>query len=353
MNGQRPPAEPAGQQQQLAAAVLGVPPGRQDSERTQELAREPTPETAKPGDRAGADAEAAAAPAGRDGGRPVAVPAAAVPPVPAGPGDGAGSAPVRGDRAGWRARRHRRLSRLRIGRHAATADGLDRIQLTAGSFGLPLGRSQESGPVVLPMFRPRPTTVAVLGEPATARMIVFRALRFGARAVVRTDRPDYWKDIGPAATGRRDRVSIVPPEEWFSRHGTPVAPVLWVHDAAVVPRTVTVAGAESAKPAPSGWQTDLLVLRDGTPQRLELLRTADVALVRRLPPGEASAAAAALGLPVDDAYLLRVLHEDMLAMVAAGIARYVWTDPDGGSGQGDRGGAQGGSQARVRGPGER
>ncbi|PXY28915.1 hypothetical protein BAY59_14735 [Prauserella coralliicola] len=281
------------------------------------VAREPA--LAESTGEATASASAQALPAPQAAARPLATPT--VPPAPPPAGDGTRREPR--TRPEWRTRRHRGLSRLHIGRHLAPADELDRVQLTARSVGLPLGSDQAGAPVPLQMFGPRPSSVVLLGGLWAAKLVVFRSLGFGARAVVLTGRYAAWRHLGQWATGRTDRVAVLPPGSPLGTVASADAPLLRVDD---------LDDAGEAQPAPAGeppWQTRLLVCRRLTPARLPAVRAADVLLAQRLTPDEAGAVVAARGLADRDAHALQLLQDDMLALDAGTGVRYVWTNPGG------------------------
>ncbi|MFF5986429.1 hypothetical protein [Prauserella flavalba] len=292
--------------EQLVATAVAREPARAESE-------DAAPATAT------ASASARALPAPQAAARPLATPA--FPPAPPPAGDGSRSEPRA--RPEWRTRRHRGLSRLHIGRHVATADELDRLQLTGRAVGLPLGRDQAGAPVPLPLFGPRPSLAVLLGGLWAARLVVFRSLGFGARAVVFTGRYAAWRHLGQWATGRTDRVAVLPPGSPLGTVASADTPLLRVDD---------LDDAGEAVPSPAGeppWQTRLLVCGRLTPARLPAVRAADVLLTQRLTPEEAAAVVRARGLADRGAHALQLLQDDMLALDAGTGIRYAWTEPDG------------------------
>ncbi|SFB40555.1 hypothetical protein SAMN05216266_11087 [Amycolatopsis marina] len=244
--------------------------------------------------------------------------AAPLPPVP-GPGDGGEPPRPEHEPEAWRSRRHRRLSRLRIGRHLAPAAALDQLQLTATSFGVALGRDQSGAPVPVTLFRPRPVRAVVLGDLWAAQLVAFRALGFGARVVVLTARPAQWQHLGQWATGRGDRVAVVEPGTPVDSVASPDAPVLRVADLAP--------GQQPQSADLSGWQTELSVIRGLAPDTMALVHEADLLLAQRLAAQEVATLAAWRGLEQHACHAVQMLHDDMLAVLSGTEVGYVWTDP--------------------------
>ncbi|RKT83907.1 hypothetical protein SAMN05421805_112118 [Saccharopolyspora antimicrobica] len=246
--------------------------------------------------------------------------AAAAPLPPGGPGPHEDDTPtevVRKPR-GWRPRKQRSVPRLDIGRHLATEADLELLQLTGTSFGFPLGRNQAGFPVTLTLFQPVPVSIALVGASWAARLLAYRALRFGAKVHVFTDRPAGWADLGRAATDREDRVAVLEPGALTSVAATADAPILSLYDAESPP--------PPAKPAP--WQARAMVLHRFTPHRSEAALSADVLLLQRLAPDEAAAIAAARRLTAQTAEQLRAMHDDMLAVLTKSENHYVWVTPE-------------------------
>ena len=261
---------------------------------------------------------------------PVAAAAAAVPPAPLGPFPVV-EQPVATEppppRPSWQARRHRGLDRLSVGRHVAPTAELDQLQLTSVSFGLLLGRDQTGGPVTVRMFRPAPLHVVLVCGAWAAKLVTYRALRFGARLVVVTPDPAGWIDLGRRATGRTDRVAVVDDlRAPVSREASADAPVLRL--------TGLGAAAEQDLPVTAlpQWNTRLSVLPQVTPEqvtpyRAAQLASADLLLTQRLSTPEATTLAAALQLTERTSYILQVLHDDMLAVLTKAGIRYAWLHP--------------------------
>lgn len=262
----------------------------------------------------GTDQAAAATPLAAVIAAPGAVPPHRPPGQPTGP-----EAPRPLPEPMWRIRRHRRLPRLRIGAHVASPAELDRLQLTHASFGLLIGRDQAGHPVALPLFQPEPTRVVLIGAGWATRLLVFRALAFGPRAVVSTTDPGGWLELGRRASARNDRITVRAPDDPLSTGGSGDAPLLLVSGPAL---TGLEPSPESA-PLPA-WTTALTVLPELTPPRAAHIHQAGLVLTQRLSAAEADGLAGICRLPAETSYALQVLHNDMLAVLSPHRTRYAW-----------------------------
>lgn len=237
---------------------------------------------------------------------------------PGGPGPSGGTPrAVPGARRKWRARRDRAVTPLRIGRHHATDGALDRLQL-AGSFGLRLGQDSDGLPVAVTLFQPDPWSVALVGGMWAAKLIAFRALRFGARVLVRADTPAGWPELGRLATGRTDRVVLIAPGVPVGVTASADTPVLLLWDADTAP----------APAEPVAWQTRLTLMKRLTPDRVPAVSRADMVLMQRLTPSETSIVVPALRLASAPAQQLSTLGKDMMAVLTKKKAQYVWLGTD-------------------------
>jgi hypothetical protein len=208
-------------------------------------------------------------------------------------GDGAG--PGGGRRGGYG------LPALRVGVHAATPAGLAQLDAaTPAPAGLLLGVDQDALPVPLTLFRPEPTRIAMVGGDWRVRVVVFRALALGARVSVVTSEPTPWRGFGEWATGRTDRLTVLPLDADVDPTATSTSPTLVVRDVG------PVGGVGRFEPGP--WQAHLVVLRGMIPQAQAALANAELALLGRLDATEAE-------LP------------DMVMAVSAATVRFVWMRP--------------------------
>jgi hypothetical protein len=236
---------------------------------------------------------------------------------PGGPGPSGGTRVAPSGERKWRARRDRAVTPLRIGRHHAPEDALNRLQL-AGSFGLRLGQDSDGLPVAITLFQPDPWSVALVGGIWAAKLIAFRALRFGARVLVRADKPAGWPELGRLATGRTDRVVLMAPGVPVGVTASADTPVLLLWDADTPP----------APGEPVAWQTRLTLMKRLTPDRVPAVSRADMVLMQRLTPSETSIVVPALRLASAPAQQLSVLGKDMMAVLTRKKAQYVWLEAD-------------------------
>ncbi|MGP4016878.1 hypothetical protein [Saccharopolyspora sp. 5N708] len=214
----------------------------------------------------------------------------------------------------WRPRKQRSVPRLDIGQHQASERDLDLMQLTGTSFGFLLGRNQAGFPVTLTLFRPDPVSIALVGASWAARLLAYRALRYGAKVLVFTDQPAGWSDLGQVATGRGDRVAVLEPGSHAGVVASPDAPVLSLYDGESPP--------SPAEPAP--WQTRVMVLHQFNAGRAATVLESDVVMLQRLMPYEASVIAAARRFTTRTAGQLQALRDDMLAVLTKSENHYVW-----------------------------
>ncbi|MFB9908546.1 hypothetical protein [Allokutzneria oryzae] len=203
----------------------------------------------------------------------------------------------------WQTRKHGGLAPLRIGHHHAPAEALDLLQFTGSSFGLRLGRDQAGQPVAITLFRPEATEALLVGGMWAARLLAFRALRFGARVVMFTHQANGWHDLGTLAVGRSDRLMVLPPGSENELTASADKPLLCVYDDQPPPEE-----------APVPWRTRLTVLRQLTPERAQLAKRADLVLLQRLAPFEASLVASEMSFTPDTTQEISRLRDDMVAM---------------------------------------
>ncbi|HVV12738.1 MAG TPA: hypothetical protein VHD82_26130 [Amycolatopsis sp.] len=249
--------------------------------------------------------------------RPLGLSVAAPPAPPGHRPTGGGPSPVVPDQREWRQRRHRAIPRLRIGWHQASATELDRLQVAGASFGLRLGRNQSGFPVALALFQPEPTTVMLIGGAWAARLLAYRALGYGARVKVLTAQPKGWSDLGRSATGRTDRVAVLPPGSPVETTASADAPVLVLHDTEQPPSATE----------PVAWETRLTVLRRLTPDNVAAMPNASIVMMQRLTPSEAQIVASAMRLTPRTSQQLPMLRDDMMAVLSETGNHYVWLGP--------------------------
>jgi hypothetical protein len=205
-------------------------------------------------------------------------------------------------------------------RHLAESDLLTRVAVPFQAAGLVVGRDQQRAPVTVRLFRPEPTRVALVGGWWVARLLVFRVLALGARAVVRTSWPEQWQGLGDSATSRSDRMLLVPADGVVpTLPAGPDEPAVYVNDlgAMVAPQ----------RSGPGAWQTQVTLLAQLVAGGAPVVEDAHVTLLQRLTDAEAAVAAAPLRLGQETAGHLRMMAPDMLAVCGGGQTRYAWVTP--------------------------
>lgn len=83
------------------------------------------------------------------------------------------------------------------------ADALDELALPASGCGQVIGADQEGRAVALPLFGPQIRRVEIAGTLHLAQQVVLRSLALGARVLVHTRRPAFWRDMVDVV-GRND-----------------------------------------------------------------------------------------------------------------------------------------------------
>jgi hypothetical protein len=208
---------------------------------------------------------------------------------------------------------------LRVPEYALGVDALDGIELPAGPAGLVLGLDGNRQPAVVRLVREQSTRVTLVGGMYAVRLLVLRALGFGARVIVQTERPEAWHAWPAWVTGRQDRVVFAATGEAVTAGGTAESPALVVQDTGHVPHAVP--------PHLGPWQTQLTVLPQLTAYGFAALGESDVLVFQRLTPEEAVAVGSVLRLPEDLLHELQTMPDDVVALRGGGTDRYVWLDP--------------------------
>ena len=192
---------------------------------------------------------------------------------------------------------------------------LDRFSLTSDHGGVVLGSDQNGGAVQLNLLRSTPTRVVLLGGLYLARQVVLRAAATGAAVVIATGRPAAWAPVLRAtvgAPGGRDGEPTGPVQLRGLQPDTLPRPsedhpLLVVHDGSAVPQELY--------PPRSGWQTTAYVLPYLHPQVGATASGADVALVQRLPLGQAQLAGRTWRLRPSAVQSLATLTDDGVAAI--------------------------------------
>lgn len=196
---------------------------------------------------------------------------------------------------------------------------LDRLSLTGDRGGVVLGSDQDGGAVQLNLLRSTPTRVVLLGGLYLARQVVLRAAATGAAVVIATGRPAAWTPVlratgstpggqAGAATGPVSMRGLQP--DTLPRPSED-HPLLVVHDGSAVPQELY--------PPRSGWQTTAYVLPYLHPQVGSTASSADVALVQRLPVGQAQLAGRMWRLRPSAMQSLATLTDDGVAAIGTDL----------------------------------
>jgi hypothetical protein len=195
--------------------------------------------------------------------------------------------------------------------------GLRRLTATAGPAGVILGRDFSGELTPVPLLRPEPTRVVLVGGPWATRLMVFRCLAVGCRVVVTTVAPARWTNLAEIA-GSTDRVWVLP------AHGTAdlplgppgsVQPVLHVNDIGL--------GTPGSRPPLGPWQTSLTVLPVLTAQSASNLTDANIVVLQRLGADEAELCASSLRLAPAAGHRLQQMHDEMLVVISGNQIRYL------------------------------
>jgi hypothetical protein len=240
------------------------------------------------------------------------------PAPPGGPG-----AEVEPDQVGTpTGRASRALPRLRIGYHLASDAALARFSLTLSASGLLLGQDIDQRPASVRLFRPEPVRMALVGGAWLSQLLLFRVLTLGARVAIMSAQPEVWNGFGEWATGRADRVGVLPLDRPVLPPASAAEPGLVVWDAGPL--------GPSAPLALGPWLTQLTMITQLTPYGLPAVQDAGLVITQRLAAAEAEVATNALLLDPETARVLQLLEENMVALLGGGTpARYVWLTPTG------------------------
>lgn len=203
--------------------------------------------------------------------------------------------------------------------HVAGTQALSRLYAPAVSAGLVVGRNKDQVPVPVRAFRPEPTRIALVSGWWLARLLVFRTLALGARVVVFSVQPEGWAGLAEAATGRSDRLRIIPGEQPVHVPASRLQPALYLYD---------VGPLGPVQRAPLGpWQTQVVLLRQLTQRGYPIVAEADLFMTQRLRPDETGVAASALGLIGEAPQMLQMLYDDMLGLLGEGLEEFAWASP--------------------------
>jgi hypothetical protein len=200
------------------------------------------------------------------------------------------------------------------GFHLADRATLARVTVPTLPAGVVVGRDQRRAPIVLRLFRAEPTQSVLVGRWWAARLLVFRALGVGARVVVRTAWPEQWEGLGQEATGRADRLAVIPVGSVAAVPARMDEPALHVVDLG------NDAGPQRAHLGP--WQAQLTLLPGLVPAGIPVLADAGVTVFQRISAAEAGLATSALGLTAEVAGHLTMTPDDGLVLHSGTEVRY-------------------------------
>jgi hypothetical protein len=192
---------------------------------------------------------------------------------------------------------------------------VEQVVVPAVEAGVLLGRDQVQAPVAVRLFGPRPGRVTVVGGWWAARLVAFRALATGALLAVHDAAARHWQGFGEMATNRAERMGFVDPGQPLALPATPRRPVLYVHD---------LVAAQGGPPPLGPWQCAMVVVPQLTAGAARALTEADRCVVQRLTESEATLAGSVLRLPTNTVGHLQLMPDDLLGLLGAGPARYVW-----------------------------
>lgn len=196
---------------------------------------------------------------------------------------------------------------------------LEALSLTADRGGIVIGSDVHGGALALNLVRPTPTRLVLLGGLYLARQVVLRAAATGASVVIATGRPAAWAPLLRATASpapQRWRSSPVPVQLRGLQpaalpHPSEEHPLLVVHDGSAVPQELY--------PPNGSWQTAAYVLPYLHPQAARTATGADVALVQRLPVGQAQLAGRMWRLHPAQSHQLASLTDDGVVAVGDGL----------------------------------
>jgi type VII secretion protein EccE len=204
---------------------------------------------------------------------------------------------------------------LPLGGQAVDGRRIDAPELPISPAGLMIGRNQGGGAVLIRLFRPEPTRALLVGGLPGAQLLAFRAMATGARVLVRTTRPHAWEPFARGAAVPGEAITILPPGRPFDAPAGSVRhPTLTVLDTGAAP-----GGPEPARDA--GWQTTLVVRDEFGAPDVPHATEADLVILQRLTPAEATLLGGTLGLGETASYFPR-MRTDMVAVINRRAVRW-------------------------------
>jgi len=224
-----------------------------------------------------------------------------------------------GDAGVGTGRRRRGLPRLAVGHHILSGSALSELVIRTPGTGLVLGRGQDKTLATVRMFRPEPTRVAMVGSTWLTSIVLMRALALGARIGIVSARLEAWSGFGKWATGRDDRVALLPADRPEVPPASAMQPGLLLWEPGPLGQSVPLALGP--------WQTQITLLSKLTAYGTQSAQEAAFAIVQRLSEAESQIAGSAWLMDPHRQYLTQVLNDDMVAIIDGPSDRYVWITP--------------------------
>lgn len=189
-------------------------------------------------------------------------------------------------------------------------------EVPIGPAGLMLGHDREGAAVLLPLSRPRPLRVVLVGPAPWGHLLAWRGLGAGARVVIQTCRPRSWQPVMRAAGGCQPLLSA------------PDRPPAIAADARHPLLLLVDDGAAPGWPASAtgGRQAQVVLRERVTAADVDLLTRADLVLVPALDERAATLVSAALGLGHRSGHL-RTGAAETLTVISDGELRPVRVNP--------------------------
>jgi hypothetical protein len=208
------------------------------------------------------------------------------------------------------------MARPGVPAHVLPADALPQLDVPIDAGGLVLGHEQQQ-PVVIQLFRNRPTYLGLFASGYVARLLAFRALALAAQVAVLTPRPNNWQSLVAAAPS--GWVVPAPPNSPTPPAGTAIGPSLVLEDAGM--------GEAQLRGDLGAWQAQVILRPFATPHSVGQLRSFDAVALQRVQPEAVQPLQLSFGLPDQTAQWLPQLPDDTIAVLAGGQVRFVSLAP--------------------------
>jgi hypothetical protein len=196
--------------------------------------------------------------------------------------------------------------------YRARPEMLNGSVMPALSSGVVVGHGRDQRPVVVRLFRPEPTLVALIGGWWVARLVAFRAVAVGARIAVHPAVAALWRGFAAPAAGPDGQPQVYETDQPLAVPATGRQPLLYVYD-----------GATTPPPNLGPWCTGLAVLGRLLPAMVSTVAGAHLCMAQRVTPADAADAVTALRLSGDTASHLQSMPDNVVALFGGGVDRYV------------------------------